>query len=70
MTKTPQLMYYRLVDEKKQFYVLGKLIGDELKMKQYLINDKGISYSKAKKTIDKIKLWKEDKHEKTISSAV
>jgi hypothetical protein len=65
-----QLMYYKLnSDNKKIFYVAGKLIGNEFLMKRYLVNDRGIAFSKATKIILKIKLWNEDKtNETTIVS--
>jgi hypothetical protein len=51
--------FFKVADNKKMFFIDGKLIGNELDAVKYLMNKRGMSSSKAHKYILKLKVKNE-----------
>lgn len=56
---TEQKEFYKVKDGIKIYYIDNRLIGDDFAMKRYLTSHLGISFTKAKKHLLKIKEWKD-----------
>ena len=61
INKMTQNIYYKMTEGKKIYYYNHKVIGEEFEMKKHLVSELKMSFTKAKRTILKIKEWKDEK---------